>query len=331
MRMVSKMSPRGTIYSNNIYDTPTADVWQCLTCELCSSQCPQGVSFSDFVLEERAGKTLADIPHEGVFSSVSDLMSMLDAGKVTFMQGAEKSSYGYFPGCLDFHNLFFGLEDVDFTEIAESSMKLLKHAGIDPMVMQMKCCGHDQLWQGNKELFDRLAEYNTRYIEESGISTLIVSCAECYRTLTKDYDLKVDVKHISELLGDAKFDVKSDAAAATVTYHDACRLGRHCGVYDAPRESLANAGMDIVEMAHSKEDARCCGVSSLMNCNEVTKALRVTRMNEADDTGASAMVTSCPKCLAHFNCLKKDESTDYNFEVVDLSVLLARQLNGSQK
>jgi len=323
------MSPRDTTYSNNIYDAPTADVWQCLTCELCSSRCPQGISFSDFVLEERAGKTLADIPHEGVFSSISDLMSMLDAGKVTFLQGAEKSSYGYFPGCLDFPNLFFGLDDVYFTEIAESSMKLLKHAGLDPMVMQMKCCGHDQLWQGNQELFDRLVEYNTRYIDESGIDTLIVSCAECYRTLTKDYDLNVDVKHISEVLGDAKFDVKSDAAVATVAYHDACRLGRHCGVYDAPRESLASAGMDVVEMAHSKEDARCCGVSSLMNYNEVTKALRVTRMNEAGDTGASAMVTSCPKCLAHFNCLKKDASTDYNFEVVDLSVLLVRQLNGS--
>jgi len=102
-------------------------------------------------------------------------------------------------------------------------------------------------------------------------------------------------------------------------------------MYDAPRESLSNAGINIVEMKHSRKDSRCCGVSSLMNCNEITKALRVTRMNEAEDTGASAMVTSCPKCLAHFNCLKKDESTDYKFEVVDLSVLLARQLNGNQK
>lgn len=329
MRMVSKMSPRGAIYDSNIYDImPTNDVWQCLTCELCSSQCPQGVSFSDFALEERTGKKMADIPHEGVFSSVSDLMSMLDAGKVTFLQGAEKSSYGYFPGCLEFHNLFFGLDDVDFTEIETSSLELLKHAGIDPMVMQMKCCGHDQLWQGNRETFDRLAEYNTRYIKDSGIDTLVVSCAECYRTFTKDYDLDVEVKHISELLKDMEFDTESDV---TATYHDACRLGRHCDVYDAPREALENAGMNVVEMAHSRENSRCCGVSSLMNCNEITKALRVTRMNEADATGASAMVTACPKCLAHFNCLKREEGTDYNVEVVDLSVLLARQLNGSQK
>ena len=66
--------------------------------------------------------------------------------------------------------------------------------------------------------------------------------------------------------------------ATTVTYHDPCRLGRQMGIYDEPRE-LINAveGVDLVEMEHHGEDAMCCGVSSMMSCNENARALRVAR------------------------------------------------------
>ncbi|MCZ7356417.1 MAG: (Fe-S)-binding protein [Candidatus Methanoperedens sp.] len=114
-----------------------------------------------------------------------------------------------------------------------------------------------------------------------------------------------------------------------VTYHDSCRLGRHMGVYDAPRNALSANGAKIKEMDHSKENALCCGVSSFMNCNEQTKALRIARMDEAEATGAKTLITTCPKCLAHFNCLKneKDAVKKYDLDVVDLSVFLARQLD----
>lgn len=80
-------------------------------------------------------------------------------------------------------------------------------------------------------------------------------------------------------------------------------------------------------MEHSKEIALCCGVSSFMNCNEQTKALRIARMDEAQATGAKTLITACPKCLAHFNCLKneKDAVKKYDFDVVDLTVFLARE------
>jgi len=44
------------------------------------------------------------------------------------------------------------------------------------------------------------------------------------------------------------------------------------------------------------------------------------------------LITSCPKCLAHLNCLKEEEDSghghNYPFEVMDLTVYLARKLNG---
>jgi Fe-S oxidoreductase len=99
-------------------------------------------------------------------------------------------------------------------------------------------------------------------------------------------------------------------------------------VYDAPRKALTANGVVVKEMEHSKENALCCGVSNFMNCNEQTKALRIARMNEAEATGAKTLITTCSKCLAHFNCLKteKDAVKKYDLDVVDLTVYLARKM-----
>jgi heterodisulfide reductase subunit D len=324
MRRVSKTSPRNSIYNSNVYGLGTNDIWTCLTCGLCLPECPQQVDFLSFVRQAREGKTYEEIAHKGVFSLMAGLMSKSNGNSVLGQDLINKSGdsrYAFFPGCVDFLDLFLHDVGVNFGEIAISSLKLLNYVGIKPKILPMKCCGHDVLWQGNKEDFDRLARYNTRVINESGIDTLILSCAECYRTFAKDYDLKSRVVHISELLNASGLNLKS-----TVTFHDPCRLGRHMGIYDAPRRALTANGANITEMEHSKENALCCGVSSFMNCNEQTKALRIARMDEAESTGAKTMITTCPKCLAHFNCLKneKDAIKKYDLEVVDLTVFLAR-------
>ena len=321
MRRVSKTSPRSSIYNANVYGLETPDIWTCLTCGLCPIGCPQQVDFLNFIKEERAGKKPLEIAHLGVFTELAELSSKLGDN---ILDKSGDSKYGYFPGCVDSLGLLLHDIKTDFGEITSSSLKLLDKIGIKPRMMNMKCCGHDVLWQGKKEAFDRLKSSNNKYIKDSGIDTLITSCAECYRTFSKDYDMGIKVVHISELLD--KLGLNIDAK---VTYHDPCRLGRHMGVYDAPRKALTSNGVKIIEMEHSKENALCCGVSSFMNCNEQTKALRIARMNEAEATGAKTLITTCSKCLAHFNCLKteKDAIKTYDFDVVDLSVFLARQLD----
>ncbi len=329
MRRVSKTSPRNSIYNSNVYGLDTKDIWTCLTCGLCPQECPQQVDFLSFVKEEREGKKYEEIAHKGVFSETAALMSKLNGSSVVTQElKSENSNYAYFPGCVDFLDLFLHDVGVNFGEIATSSMKLLNHAGIKPKILPLKCCGHDVLWQGKKDVFDRLVKYNTKVINDSGVETLILSCAECYRTFAKDYNLKPKVVHISEFLKGTGANYKS-----TVTFHDPCRLGRHMGQYDAPREALRANGAELVEMAHNKEDAMCCGVSSFMNCNEQTKAMRVLRLDEAQATGAKTMITTCTKCLAHLNCLKneKEAAGKYDIDIVDLTVYLARQFDESVK
>lgn len=319
MRRVSKTSPRSSIYNSNVYSIGTDSIWTCLTCGLCPIECPQQVDFLSFIKEERAGKQPLDVAHLGVFTEFNELSSKLNGA----MPERSDSKTGYFPGCVDQLGLFLHDVKTDFGEITTSSLKLLDKLGIKPQIMNMKCCGHDVLWQGKKDVFERLKDHNKKYIKESGIDTLVTSCAECYRTFSKDYDLGIKVIHTSELLDKLGLKINAD-----VTYHDPCRLGRHMGVYDAPRKALEANGIRVKEMEHSKENSLCCGVSNFMNCNEQTKALRIARMDEAQATGAKTLITTCSKCLAHFNCLKneKDATKKYDLDIVDLTVYLARKM-----
>jgi Fe-S oxidoreductase len=149
-----------------------------------------------------------------------------------------------------------------------------------------------------------------------------------------DYELEgIKVMHTTEFLTENGFDLDLAAKEGmTVTFHDPCRLGRQMNIYEEPRTLSENVkGVDMVEMEHHHEDALCCGVSSMMSCNEDSRALRVQRFDEVNEVGAEIMLTSCPKCVAHFECLKFEGDPAHDFEILDVVSFLARQVEEKKK
>ena len=254
-------------------------------------------------------------------------------------QPERQHEYGYFPGCVDFMDVevkFSHLNkgDADHASIAAAAIKLMNAAGIDPLILDMnsfKCCGHDQLWQGQLEVFDELKAHNLRRMQESGIRTLVVTCAEGYRTFAVDYDLPgqgIQVEHITQTLRGRGLKFKSPEPVR-VTFHDPCRLGRMMGEYDAPRELIQLVeGAEMVELENSREKALCCGVSSMMYCNDATKAVRKKRLDQGTDAEIQVMLGGCPKCYMHMQCLLNEERMDpgehnHSFEMLDLMQFLS--------
>jgi len=322
-------------------------LYSCLTCTACTNACPQLVDYDSYVDIRRnlivGGPPAAEIPHT-VLQAVLAAEAEEDAD-IEFIPVEEypiDSSVGYYPGCVDYID-----QEMIFSHVNEGEMNLgettsaaftiFDEMGKDVTYLGrdfLKCCGHDQKWQGMTEVFEKLKAYNQKKLGDSGIDTLVTSCAECFRTFAMDYELdEMKVMHTTEYLIENGFEMDlATPEDVTVTYHDPCRLGRQMNIYDEPRDLVkAVDGVDLVEMEHTGEDALCCGVSSMMSCNENSRALRLERFDEVKATGAEIMLTSCPKCVSHFECLKFEGDPRHDFEILDVVSFLARQIEAKKQ
>ncbi len=322
-------------------------LYSCLTCTACTNACPQLVDYDSYVDIRRnlivGGPPAAEIPHT-VLQAVLAAEAEEDAD-IEFIPVEEypiDSSVGYYPGCVDYID-----QEMIFSHVNEGEMNLgettsaaftiFDEMGKDVTYLGrdfLKCCGHDQKWQGMTEVFEKLKAYNQKKLGDSGIDTLVTSCAECFRTFAMDYELdEMKVMHTTEYLIENGFEMDlATPEDVTVTYHDPCRLGRQMNIYDEPRDLVkAVDGVDLVEMEHTGEDALCCGVSSMMSCNENSRALRLERFDEVKATGAEIMLTSCPKCVSHFECLKFEGDPRHDFEILDVVSFLARQIEAKRQ
>ncbi|MAQ56642.1 MAG: hypothetical protein CMA47_00285 [Euryarchaeota archaeon] len=322
-------------------------LYSCLTCTACTNACPQLVDYDSYVDIRRnlivGGPPATEIPHtllQAVLAAEAE--EGADEAFVSVEDYPIDSNVGYYPGCVDYID-----QEMIFSHVNEGEMNLGETTTAAFTIFDemsddvtylgrdfLKCCGHDQKWQGLSEVFEKLKVYNQKKLGESGIDTLVTSCAECFRTFALDYELEgMKVMHTTEYLVENGFDM--DLAVdddVTVTYHDPCRLGRQMDLYDKPRDLVQSVdGVNLVEMEHHGEDALCCGVSSMMSCNENSRALRLQRFDEVNATGADVMLTTCPKCVAHFECLKFEGDPRHDFEILDVVSFLARQIESKNQ
>jgi len=322
-------------------------LYSCLTCSACTNACPQLVDYDSYVDIRRnmivGGPPAAEIPHT-VLQAVlaAEAEEEADEDFMSIDDYPIDSNIGYYPGCVDYldQEMIFSHVNqgtMNLGDATTSAFTLFEEMGEDVTYLGrdfLKCCGHDQKWQGMTEVFEKLKLYNQKKLGESGIDTLVTSCAECFRTFAMDYELDdMKVMHTTEFLVENGFDMNLRSEEdVTVTFHDPCRLGRQMNIYDQPRDLISGVdGVDLVEMEHHGEDALCCGVSSMMSCNENSRALRVQRFEEVNATGADIMLTSCPKCVSHFECLKFEGDPKHDFEILDVVSFLARQVEAGRK
>jgi len=322
-------------------------MYTCLTCSACTNVCPQLVDYDSYV-DIRRSLTVGTPPEAEIAHTIlravlnAEIEDGADESFVSVDEYPIDSNIGYYPGCVDFID-----QEMVFSHVNEGSMNLgastasaftlFEEMGEDVTYLGrdfLKCCGHDQKWQGMTEVFEKLKSYNEKKLKESGIDTLVSSCAECFRTFAKDYELDdIKIMHTTEFLIEKGFDMNlKTEQETTVTYHDPCRLGRQVGLYEEPRNLIKDIeGVELVEMEHNKEDGLCCGVSSMMSCNENSRSIRLERFEEVKATGAEVMLTSCPKCVSHFECLKFEGDPTHNFEILDVVTFLANQINEKKR
>ncbi|WP_400208586.1 (Fe-S)-binding protein [Candidatus Methanomassiliicoccus intestinalis] len=296
-------------------------LYQCTTCKDCERRCPSKVRVVDVVESARrdlvaAGNILPQ--HEKVVKNILQFGNPFGEEKSvpeTLGQVPKKAKVGYFVGCTSAYRN---------TSTAKATISILTKLGEDFTLVNEVCCGSvmQRVGWSDADVAAQMQK-NIDAITAQGVETVVFSCAGCYRMFKEEYPKYVEVPfkvlHISEYL-DTK-DLPLAALKKKVTYHDPCHLGRHAGVYKAPRNVLAKIPeIEFKEMARNSATSRCCGGGGGVRSAypDLSAQIAADRVEEA--SFADILVTSCPFCVNNLKVGKDQCKSDV--EIVDLVELV---------
>ncbi|MCJ7681792.1 MAG: (Fe-S)-binding protein, partial [Candidatus Aminicenantes bacterium] len=225
-------------------------------------------------------------------------------------------------------------------DIGKAAVTLLDAAGVDFSYLGKveNCCGTPMLVAGKWDVFEEVMKKNIAAVKAAGADTVITSCPACdmmWRHTYKDWaqklgiDYDIKTKNYSEVIaekiksGEFKF---THAVNKKVTWHDSCHIGRVSHVYEEPREVIkAIPGIQFEEMAHNRDAGHCCGsVLTLIKDPPVAAEIGKSRLDEAIDIHADAVLALCPCC--EFQLRVSKDKKDIPIEIHDLAAFACKGL-----
>ena len=341
---------------------PADVLWACTTCGACVEQCPVDIEHVDHVVDVRRQQVLMEsaFPKElgGMFRKLEskgnpwglaarkrmDWAKGLDFDVPVIGDDVESAAdvdYLFWVGCA-------GAFEDRAKKTTRAVAELLHTAGVSFAVLgdAESCTGDPARRAGNEILFQMLAAQNVETLSKAGATRIVVTCAHCFNTLAREYPQlggHYEVLHHTQLLNRLVREGRlrpvppesgsgaADSAVPTVTYHDACYLGRHNRVYSPPRELLEATGATAVEMPRNHEEAFCCGGGGARAFMEESIGTRIAveRSREAIGTGAQVIATACPFCTTMLSDGVAGEGADVR--VADVATLMLEAVHRGQR
>ncbi|MFC1980583.1 (Fe-S)-binding protein, partial [Chloroflexota bacterium] len=321
------------------------ELWACTTCRACSEICPLYVEHIDKIIDIRRNLVLeqASIPE----TAASALRSIETRGhpwrgttatRTDWTEGldvkilAEDSDIDilYWVGCTE------ALEDRSI-KVAQAIGKLLKQAGVKYGILgtEESCCGEPAHRLGNEYLFQVQAEKNIELLKGYNIKRIVTDCPHCYNTIKNEYPQfggEFEVVHHSELIASLLKEGKlsiTKGNGGSVTYHDACYLGRYNGLYEPPRQILSKMpALKLVELEQNRKRGFCCGGGGGHMWLEERIGTRINelRTEQAIETKAQIVATACPYCLQMFEDAIKAKAVEESLKVMDIAELVEQAM-----
>ena len=295
---------------------------KCLMCDKCHALCPVGV---DAPALRRAQRATVNNSLEYDFAYLKDIPCRTVASVTSVPEPVEgplppstQPEVMYFAGCMTHLT----------PRIIKSVEKVFKAAGVNYVFADRDggvCCGRPLLLAGKTDAAYETISANRKMILASGCRTLVLSCPICYKIFKDEYALEgVEVLHytqfIKRLTDTGK--LKLSATDERIVYHDPCELGRGCGVYEEPREVLAQTGT-LVKATKEYDESVCCGGSLGSLTLDTRDRLKITESSVSNLLAGDpqTIVTACPLCLKTFS-----ESALEKVKVKDFAEVVSQHL-----
>lgn len=231
--------------------------------------------------------------------------------------------------------------DPAMATVAQDTATILLKAGVDLGMLGKDelCCGSPIARIGDRDTFISLARRNIELLNGLGVKEIVTSCPGCFRAIRHDYaeipdtpeiNFKVyhAVEYIDLLIKEGKLKLITEIPLK-ITWHDPCHLGRHCGIYDAPRNILnAIPGIELMEKERIKDQSWCCGGGggsriAFLDFAQSTAAKLIDEVKNTTD--AEAIVTCCPFCEQNIGDVLN--RTEDDLKLIDLITLVNKAIS----
>jgi Fe-S oxidoreductase len=320
--------------------------WTCATCNHCVEQCPRGIELLDLIKSVRYRVAQAGAqpkPFHAVIKSLKKEGNPWQANRRNRLDWAKGANLPVYSKEHEYC-LFVCCTTAYDSSAAKGSQKaglallrLLAAGGVSYGTLGTKesCCGDLADKIGAADAASGLIKKNTEMFLEAGVAKIITLSPHCLNTFQKNYAGLQDIAnlHYTQLLDELiqegslrpvnRLDLK-------VTYHDPCYLGRHAGIYDAPRRILeAIPGATLIEMQNNRERSFCCGGGGggPWKNSAANDSLGEIRIKEAMGTGAQVIATACPYCIRMLNAAIAQMGVGNQIIVRDVAELLLQAVD----
>jgi Fe-S oxidoreductase len=318
-------------------------IWACTTCRYCESACPVMITYTDKLIDMRRHLVLekSEFPKEAQTS----FNGMERQGNPWNLPAADRGAWTSelpFPVMTmaeaeqgDVDVLFWvgcaGSYEDRGKKVSKALATLLHEAGVKFAILgtEETCNGDAARRLGNEYLFQTLAQQNIETLNGYGVKKIVTNCPHCFNTIKNefpDFGGHFEVIHGTELVarlveeGRIKLGGRVDR---TVTFHDACYLGRHNEIYDPPRAILnAIPGVTLKEVERKRETGMCCGAGGgrMWLDENIGSRINQVRYAELDALGTEGIGVSCPFCMVMLGNAKTETSGKADaFDVLELA------------
>ncbi len=321
-------------------------IWACTTCRYCESACPVGITYTDKIVDLRRHLVLerSEFPKE----AQTAFNGMERQGNPWNLPASDRDAW---TAELDFEIPVLGAMDeaaraqVEILfwvgcagsyedrgkKVSLALAKLLHEGGVKFAILgaEETCNGDSARRLGNEYLFQTLAQQNVETLNGYGVKRIVTNCPHCFNTLRNEYpdfDGKFEVMHgtelVARLLSEGRVKL-TQALPKSISFHDACYLGRHNEVYDAPREVLAAIpGLALTELPRSGRNGLCCGAGGgrMWLDEKIGTRINQARYSEIEEAGTDLVGVSCPFCMVMLgNAQTEMSGRTQPFDVLELA------------